>query len=233
MRKNCLSCLALLVLVIGLLCSLSGCNMTPTITEAKAASDVANEIPQYCAIEINDVSMHWDEQGAVAHGTKYTKYAAYYGTVDLTAMYSISQGSNGWKYDGFYVDDDSRTGVVGVDLSGSYNSFENVVFELEATSDPNVYTMYINIWDDDVSHVEKCDLTFKRRDYNNDWFWVWNTDCNNFTMEASYSGFAFALQDDKFLLTQPYNDVLASGLECSLPVSWSDPNVCAGRQTTE
>ena len=225
MRKKLIFRLALSALVLGLLCSLSGCNMTPTITERDVLNDVLPEYPPYCILEVNDIDIDWEHQGAVARCTKYNKYASYYGIVDVNAYYSISRDSGGWKYEGAFDDDDTYTAVVSVDLSGSY-SCDGISFTLEATGDPNVYTLY-GSFGDGGSYAQK-DITFQRRS-NSTWLFG---DPDNFWMQASdylYDDcFTLALQNDELLITEPVYGVLASGLEGALPVSTLDTNIGVG-----
>ena len=223
MYKKATSRFVMFALSAVLLLCLTGCHIAPTITEWGAASDVANELPSYCAVQIYDVNIDWHEQYASAHGTKYTKFAAYYGTVDLTASYSISRKSDGWVYEGFYEDDDTRAGVVSADLSGYYN-YDGYSFELQATDDPNVYTMYADVWYDDTSRVEEYELTFERQN-DDGWFWG---DSNDFHMVANayiHDDFSLSLQGDELVMTAPEYGVLASGLSGDLPISWYDDNV--------
>ena len=225
MRKTLISRLVLSALVLGLLCSLSGCNIMPTITERDVLNDILPEYPPYCLLEVNDIIIEWEHQSAVARCTKYNKYASYYGTVDVNAYYSISTKSGGWKYEGAFDDDDTYEAVVSVDLSGSY-SCDGISFTLKSTDDPNVYTLYSS-FDSSGSYTQK-DITFKLRS-NSSWLFG---DPDKFWMQASdylYDDyFTLALQNDELLITEPVYGVLASGLEGSVPVSQLDSNVGAG-----
>ena len=224
MQRKHLFRLALPLLVLGLLCSLSGCNMMPMVTKQDVLDDLLPDYPPYCVFEVGEIETSWEDQYAIAHCTKYTNYAAYYSVVDVNARYGISRKSKGWQLEHALNDNDTFQAVISVDLSGSY-SCDGFSFELESTDDPNVYTLYGNVAPDG-SYIQ-TDITFQYR--SDSWFF---NESDDFWMEASDyldgNYLTLSLSNDELLIEGPVYGVLASGLDGDLPIDTWDSNVGVG-----